>query len=101
MKPIIAYCRVLTGRQGKSGLGLDAAIPRFTEAHGFQVVGEPFVEIETGKGADALDRRPHRRPMVCGAGDWTRRLVRHPHRPHLRLSCVRHLPVPRPPHSCR
>ena len=52
-KPIISYCRVSTGRQGKSGLGLDAqreAITRFAEAHGFQVVGEPFVEIETGKG---------------------------------------------------
>jgi DNA invertase Pin-like site-specific DNA recombinase len=70
-KPIISYCRVSTGRQGKSGLGLDAqreAITRFAEAHGLQVVGEPFVEIETGKGADALDRRPHLRRALDAAG---------------------------------
>jgi DNA invertase Pin-like site-specific DNA recombinase len=69
--PIISYCRVSTGRQGKSGLGLEAqrqAITRFTEARGFQVVGEPFVEIETGKGADALDRRPHLKRALDAAG---------------------------------
>jgi DNA invertase Pin-like site-specific DNA recombinase len=70
-KPIISYCRVSTGRQGKSGLGLEAqrgAIARFAEASGFQVVGEPFVEIETGKGADALDRRPHLKRALDAAG---------------------------------
>lgn len=34
-----------------------AAIARFAEAEGFEGVGE-YVEVETGKGADALDRRP-------------------------------------------
>ena len=70
-KPIISYCRVSTGRQGKSRLGLDAqreAVTRFAEAHGFQVLGEPFVEIETGKGADALDRRPQLRRALDAAG---------------------------------
>jgi DNA invertase Pin-like site-specific DNA recombinase len=60
MRPIIAYCRVSTDRQGKSGLGLEAqreAIARFTEANGFALVGEE-IEVGTGKGADALDRRP-------------------------------------------
>jgi DNA invertase Pin-like site-specific DNA recombinase len=60
MKPIIAYCRVSTDRQGKSGLGLEAqreAIARFAEANGFELAGEE-IEVETGKGADALDRRP-------------------------------------------
>ena len=60
MKPIIAYCRVSTERQGKSGLGLEAqrgAIARFAETNGFALLGEE-VEVETGKGADALDRRP-------------------------------------------
>jgi DNA invertase Pin-like site-specific DNA recombinase len=60
MKPIIAYCRVSTDRQGKSGLGLEAqreAIVRFVEANGFALEGEE-IEVETGKGADALDRRP-------------------------------------------
>src|SRR5262245_12729101 len=57
---LVAYVRVSTSRQGRSGLGLDAqraAIHRFAESHGCLVVAE-HVEIETGKGADALDRRP-------------------------------------------
>jgi DNA invertase Pin-like site-specific DNA recombinase len=59
-RPLVAYCRVSTARQGKSGLGLEAqrqAIARFAETQGLRVVAE-FVEVETGKGADALDRRP-------------------------------------------
>jgi len=55
--PIVAYARVSTGKQS---LGLDAqsdAIERFAEAHGHEVVGV-YVETETGKGFDALDRRP-------------------------------------------
>ena len=60
MKPIVAYLRVSTAQQGKSGLGIEAqreAIARFVEAQGLTLTGE-FVEVETGKGADALDRRP-------------------------------------------
>ena len=60
MKTAIAYTRVSTSRQGKSGLGLEAqlaALARFAEAEGFQLV-ETYTEVETGKGADALDRRP-------------------------------------------
>lgn len=59
-KPLVAYYRVSTREQGRSGLGIDAqraAVVRFAEAEGFEVVAE-FTEIETGKGADALDRRP-------------------------------------------
>jgi DNA invertase Pin-like site-specific DNA recombinase len=57
---LIGYCRVSTGRQGKSGFGLEAqqaAIARFAEAEGYTIVRRA-IEIETGKGADALDRRP-------------------------------------------
>jgi DNA invertase Pin-like site-specific DNA recombinase len=57
---LIAYVRVSTGRQGKSGLGLEAQrenIARFAAAEGYTVVSE-YVEVETGKGTDALDRRP-------------------------------------------
>ena len=60
VKTAIAYTRVSTASQGRSGLGLEAqqaAIARFAEAEGFDLI-ETFIEIETGKGADALDRRP-------------------------------------------
>lgn len=60
MGQVISYLRVSTDKQGRSGLGLEAqraAIARFAEAEGFELSGE-FVEIETGKGSDALDRRP-------------------------------------------
>jgi DNA invertase Pin-like site-specific DNA recombinase len=60
MGPIISYIRVSTGKQGKSGLGIEAqreAIARFAAAEGREVLAE-FVEVETGKGNDALDRRP-------------------------------------------
>lgn len=60
MKQLVAYIRVSTAGQGKSGLGIEAqrqAIARFAEAEGFEIIAE-HIEIETGKGADALDRRP-------------------------------------------
>jgi DNA invertase Pin-like site-specific DNA recombinase len=60
MKAAIAYTRVSTTQQGKSGLGLEAqqaALARFAAAEGYALV-EAFEEVETGKGADALDRRP-------------------------------------------
>jgi DNA invertase Pin-like site-specific DNA recombinase len=62
MKPLVACHRVSTRRQGRSGLGLEAqreTIARFAETKGFELVAE-FTEIESGKGADALDRRPTR-----------------------------------------
>jgi hypothetical protein len=60
MRSAIAYVRVSTTGQGKSGLGLEAqgeAIARFAAQEGFHIV-HSFAEIETGKGADALDGRP-------------------------------------------
>ena len=60
MKTAVAYTRVSTAQQGKSGLGLEAqaaALARFAEAEGYHLI-ETFEEIETGKGSDALDRRP-------------------------------------------
>lgn len=59
MKKVIAYERVSTRSQGKSGLGLDAqraAIRQFAKIERLNVV-ETFTEIETAKG-DTLARRP-------------------------------------------
>lgn len=59
-KPAIGYVRVSTAQRGRSGLGLEAqqaALDRFAQAEGFDLLAT-FYEVETGKGADALDRRP-------------------------------------------
>lgn len=56
----IAYLRVSTDRQGKSGLGLEAqreAVARYAEASRLELIGE-YVEVETGKGSNALNKRP-------------------------------------------
>lgn len=56
----IAYLRVSTKDQGQSGLGLSAqraAIESFAKREGVTVHAW-HVEVETGKGSDALDRRP-------------------------------------------
>jgi DNA invertase Pin-like site-specific DNA recombinase len=60
VKSLIGYVRVSTSQQGRSGLGIEAqraALARFAASEGFEL-GKVFVEVETGKGADALDRRP-------------------------------------------
>jgi DNA invertase Pin-like site-specific DNA recombinase len=67
---VVAYVRVSTGAQGKSGLGLDAqreVIARFAQANGLTVVAE-HQEVESGKGsADALERRPMLRKALAQA----------------------------------
>jgi DNA invertase Pin-like site-specific DNA recombinase len=58
-KPCIAYIRVSTKQQGRSGLGLEAqeeAIERFCKQERLDVV-ERFIEVESAKG-DTLARRP-------------------------------------------
>lgn len=58
--PLVAYYRVSTQKQGRSGLGLEGqrkAVQAFAQAEGFDIASE-FTDIETGKGADALARRP-------------------------------------------
>ncbi|AHY52593.1 recombinase family protein [Bradyrhizobium japonicum] len=57
---MIAYLRVSRETQRRSGLGLDAqrrAINAFAANEATEIVGE-FVDVETGKGADALEKRP-------------------------------------------
>ena len=68
-KPLIGYVRVSTSRQGRSGLGLEAqreALERFAGAEGFSLT-KVFVEVETGKGSDALDRRPQLAEALAAA----------------------------------
>lgn len=56
----VAYYRVSTQRQGRSGLGLGRRTlhgRRFAEAEGTPIRPE-FTEVETGNNADALAPRP-------------------------------------------
>jgi len=56
----VAYYRVSTAKQGRSGLGLAAqrqAVAAFAEREDYTIIAE-HTEVETGKGADALERRP-------------------------------------------
>jgi DNA invertase Pin-like site-specific DNA recombinase len=67
-KPVVAYIRVSTARQGRSGLGLEAqqaAIGRFCETEGFEVVAE-HVEVE----------RARERTRSAGGRSWRRRSPR-------------------------
>jgi DNA invertase Pin-like site-specific DNA recombinase len=66
---VITYIRVSTAKQGSSGLGIEAqrqALKQFAKAEGLELVRE-FVEVETGKGSDALDRRPQLKAALAAA----------------------------------
>jgi DNA invertase Pin-like site-specific DNA recombinase len=67
--PLIGYARVSTSAQGRSGLGLEVqreALVRFATSEGFELL-KVFVEVETGKGADALVRRPQLAAALAAA----------------------------------
>lgn len=67
MKQAIAYYRVSTDRQGKSGLGLDAQqqnVRTYIDAHGLELAGE-YTEVESG--------RKNRRPILLQALDACRK----------------------------
>jgi len=69
MSPLVAYYRVSSDKQGKSGLGLDAqrrAVTAFAAAEGFEIVAES-TEIQTAKGSDALERRPQLKAALKAA----------------------------------
>lgn len=69
MSAIVAYYRVSTAAQGRSGLGLEAqrkAVQAFAQAEGIEVIAE-FTEVETGKGSDALAKRPQLKAALKAA----------------------------------
>jgi DNA invertase Pin-like site-specific DNA recombinase len=69
MEHVIAYLRVSTQRQHRSGLGIDAqraAIDRFAASESLKIHAE-YVEAETGKGSDALDKRPQLAAALAAA----------------------------------
>ena len=80
----VAYYRVSTARQGKSGLGIDAqraAVATYLNGGDWQIVGE-FTEIESGKRSDRpeLDKalaaaRLHRASVVVSKVDRLTRSV--------------------------
>ena len=65
----VAYYRVSTAKQGDSRLGLEAqrdAVMRHLSNGGWPPLAE-FTEVETGKGSNALDRRPQLRAALAFA----------------------------------
>lgn len=62
----VSYLRVSTEKQGRSGLGLEAqraAVDQFLNGGRWHLL-EEFVEVETGKGAKALSKRPKLRAAI-------------------------------------
>ena len=65
-KSFVAYYRVSTQQQGRSGLGLEAqreSVAVYLRAVEGKLSGE-FTEVETGKGSNALDKRPQLREAL-------------------------------------
>lgn len=68
-RTLVTYVRVSTSQQGRSGLGIEAqrhTLAHFAQAEGFEGTQE-FVEVETGKGADAMERRPQLKAALAAA----------------------------------
>jgi len=65
--PLITYIRVSTSQQGaRAGLGLRRQTLANRQSRRFHGDRE-FVEVETGKGSDALDRRTAQGRIGCGS----------------------------------
>ena len=62
----IAYYRVSTQKQGQSGLGLEAqknSVNAYLNGGNWECLAE-YVEVETGKGSNAIDKRPQLRAAL-------------------------------------
>jgi DNA invertase Pin-like site-specific DNA recombinase len=83
-KRFVAYYRVSTDRQGRSGLGLEAqrgAVARYLHGGSWEIIAE-FTEIESGRRSDRpqLDQalaaaRVHRAPLIVAKVDRLTRSV--------------------------
>ena len=74
---VIGYLRVSTATQGRSGLGEAAqreAVTRYAEDNRLRVA-EWFTEVETGKGSNALAKRPQLQAALTMAKKTKARLV--------------------------
>lgn len=73
----IAYHRVSTTKQGQSGLGLEAqqaAVNAYLNGGDWKLIAE-FREVETGKGADPLAKRPQLRAALKACRDHGATLI--------------------------
>lgn len=69
VRQFVAYYRVSTAKQGLSGLGLQAqqeAVSQYLNGERSELLAE-FTEVETGKGSNALTKRPELQRAIAYA----------------------------------
>ena len=77
MHRAVAYYRVSTDKQGSSGLGEAAqrdTVARYAAQHGVEVIAE-YVDVMSGKGANALRKRPNLAAAISRAKSEKARLI--------------------------